>query len=128
MATLYDPTWVREFYNAYGMKEWERWDRDPVARIKWFVHLHYLREFLPPGARVLEIGAGAGRFTQVLAELTPHITVADISPGQLAFNRQHAEAYGFAHAVERWVECDMTDLHGVFADEEFDAVVCTVER
>jgi len=124
MTTLYDPTWVREFYNDYGMKEWDRWERDPLGRVKWLVHVHYLRQYLPTGARVLEIGAGAGRFTQVLAELTSHITVADISPGQLALNRQQAEAHGFDHAVEQRVECDMTDLHGIFADEEFDAVVC----
>ena len=124
MNTLYDPTWVREFYNNYGMKEWDRWERDALGRVKWLVHVHYLRQYLPAGARVLEIGAGAGRFTQVLAEMTSHITVADISPGQLELNRQQAEALGFDHAVEQRVECDMTDLQGVFADGEFDATVC----
>jgi SAM-dependent methyltransferase len=124
MATLYDPTWVRRFYNDYGMKEWNRWERDALGRVKWLVHVHYLRQYLPAGLRVLEVGAGAGRFTQVLAELTPHITVADISSGQLELNRQQAEALGFDQAVERRVECDMSDLHGVFTDEEFDAVVC----
>jgi len=124
MNTLYNPTWIRNFYNDYGMKEWDRWERDPLGRVKWLVHVHYLRKYLPAGKRVLEIGAGAGRFTQVLAEMTSHITVADISPGQLELNRQQAKAHGFDHAVEGRDECDMTDLQGVFADEEFDAVVC----
>jgi len=122
--TLYNPTWVREFYDACPEKEWGRWDQSPVHRIRWFVHVHYLQQYLPAGVRVLEIGAGAGRFTQVLAGITSRITVADISPGQLAFNRRQAEALGFDHAVERRVECDMSDLGGHFADEEFDAAVC----
>lgn len=122
-TTKYDPAWVREHYDAYGMKEWDRWERAPSKRLALAVHTHYLRQYIQPGRRILEIGAGAGRFTQVLAEIGARTTVADISPGQLALNRQQAELFGFASAVENWVECDACDLHGVFADEEFDAVV-----
>jgi SAM-dependent methyltransferase len=120
----YDPSWVRTHYDEYGQKEWERWERSPVERIKLQVHLHYLRTYLQPEQRVLEIGAGAGRFTQELAKITQHIVVADLSPVQLALNRQHADRLGFAHAVERWVECDMCHLEPHFGDHEFDAVVC----
>lgn len=120
----YNPDWVRDQYDNSGMQEWGRFDLHPVLRVSFAVHQHYLRQYIQPTDRILEIGAGAGRFTQVLAGISPHITVADISPGQLACNRQQAEALGFAHAVERWVECDVCDLHGHFADEEFDTVVC----
>lgn len=124
MPSRYDPNWVREHYDAYGMKEWDRWERGAVARVSWAIHLHYLRKFVRPGARVLEIGAGAGRFTQALAEITPSIVVADISPGQLELNRRQAESLGFDRAVERRVECDVCDLADHFADEEFDTTVC----
>ena len=30
----YDPNWLRDFYNDCGAKEWERWDRDLVQRVK----------------------------------------------------------------------------------------------
>ncbi len=120
----YDPAWVRAHYDEYGQKEWERWDRSPVERVKLEVHLHYLRAYLQPGQRVLEIGAGAGRFTQELAKITQRIIVADLSPVQLALNRQHADRLGFSHAVERWVECDMCHLSPYFGDNEFDTVVC----
>jgi len=121
--TLYDAQWVRGFYDAYGMKEWDRFDRHPVMRVAFAIHRHYLQKYLQPGQRILEIGAGAGRFTQVLAELGMRVTVADISPGQLALNRQQADAHGFALAVEAWVACDACDLQTHFADEAFDAVV-----
>jgi len=120
---MYDPQWVRDYYDADGMGEWGRFDLHPVLRLAFAVHCHYLREYISPTDRVLEIGAGCGRFTQVLAGITPRITVADISPVQLALNRQQAEALDFARAVEDWVECDICDLRGHFAGEVFDTVV-----
>jgi ubiquinone/menaquinone biosynthesis C-methylase UbiE len=122
--TRYDPDWVRVHYDQYAEKEWQRWDRSPVEQVKLAVHLHYLRQSIRPGDRVLEIGAASGRFTQELARITQCIVVADLSPVQLALNQQNAQALGFAGAVERWVECDMCDLKRHFHDAEFDAVVC----
>jgi SAM-dependent methyltransferase len=120
----YDPDWVRSHYNEYGEKEWERWDKDPVQQVKFEVHLHYLRSYLGANDRVLEIGAGAGRFTQKLAKISERIVVADISPVQLELNRKNAHTLGFSDSIERWVECDMCNLRPHFHKEAFDAVVC----
>ena len=122
--TSYDPDWVRDHYDRYAEKEWQRWDRSPVERVKLEIHLHYLRRSIRPGDRVLEIGAGAGRFTQELARITPRVVVGDLSPVQLQLNRENAQSLGFAGAVERWLECDMCDLSPHFEDAGFDAVVC----
>lgn len=124
MSAKYDPTWVKEFYDAYGMKEWNRWESSAISRISWAIHVYYLHKFVKPNERILEMGAGAGRFTQVLAEITPNIVVADISAGQLDLNEQQAKTLGFDHAVERRVECDVCDLTSHFHDEEFDTTVC----
>jgi ubiquinone/menaquinone biosynthesis C-methylase UbiE len=120
----YDPEWVRSFYDEYAEREWARWDESPVQQMKFAVHLHYLRRYLDPSDRILDMGAGAGRFTQELAKISDRIVVADISPAQLELNRANARALGFARPIERWVECDMCDLRSHFRDEEFDAVVC----
>jgi SAM-dependent methyltransferase len=122
--TNYDPQWVRAHYDRYAEKEWERWDRSTVEQVKLAVHMHYLRQSIRPGDRVLEIGAASGRFTQELARIARRIVVADLSPVQLALNRQNAERLAFAEAVECWVECDMCDLGPHFCEAEFDAVVC----
>jgi SAM-dependent methyltransferase len=58
----------------------------------------------------------------VLAELEASILVADISPVQLALNRQHAREYGFAQSVEDWQLADICDLSR-FAAGSFDCVV-----
>ncbi len=123
-TTSYDPQWVRDYYDAEGIKEWKRFDLHPVLRISFAIHQYYLRRYIHPGQRILEIGAGCGRFTQVLAEIGARVTVTDISPGQLALNRQQAETLGFSHAVEKWVECDVLNLSPHFAMDEFDAIVC----
>ena len=94
--THYDPKWVRTYYDQYAEKEWQRWDRSPVQRIKLEVHLHYLRQAIQPGDRVLEIGAASGRFTQELARITEGIVVADLSPVQLELNRQNGQGLGFS--------------------------------
>jgi len=120
----YDPDWVRSYYDRLGSREWERWDASPVEQVKFEVHLYYLRQYLAATDRILEIGAGPGRFTQQLAKTTNKIVVADISPVQLQLNRENARALGYAHSVQRWVECDLCDLRPHFADAEFDAVVC----
>jgi SAM-dependent methyltransferase len=120
----YDPGWVKSFYDQYAEREWQRWDKSPVERCKFAVHLHYLQTYLTADDRILEIGAGAGRFTQELAHIVAQIVAADISPVQLDLNRKNARERGFAGAVERWVECDMCDLAPHFQDAEFDAVVC----
>jgi SAM-dependent methyltransferase len=70
----------------------------------------------------LEIGAGAGRFTQILARLEARIVVGDLSPVQLDLNRQHAARYDFASAVEEWVQIDICDM-ARFASDSFDCVV-----
>ena len=120
----YDPDWVKSYYDQYGVKEWERWDVGPVEQVKFEVHLHYLHRYLEANDRILEIGAGPGRFTQHLVRISNRIVVADISPVQLQLNRENAQRMGYEKSVECWVECDICDLGGHFGDGEFDAVVC----
>jgi ubiquinone/menaquinone biosynthesis C-methylase UbiE len=122
--TEYDPDWVKSYFDEFGQREWERWDVSPVEQIKLEVHLHYLHRYLGADDRILEIGAGAGRFTQKLAKISPRIVVADISPVQLELNRENAHALDYVKCIEQWVECDICDLQPHFDDGEFDAVVC----
>ena len=118
----YQPEQVSQHFDEFGMKEWERLTATPVDEISLHVHTHYLHAYMQPGWRVLEIGAGAGRFTQILAALGAHLVVADISTEQLKLNRQMAERFGFSEAVETWQIVDICDLH-LFEDRSFDCVV-----
>jgi ubiquinone/menaquinone biosynthesis C-methylase UbiE len=118
----YDPQAVAAYFDRLGRQEWDRLTATPVDEVSLHVHAHYLRQYVPRGARVLEIGAGAGRFTQLLAEQGARVVVADISSVQLDLNRHHAEQYGYRHAVEAWEQVDACRM-GCFADQAFDSVV-----
>ncbi len=122
-TSAYDPNWVRSRYDDQGEQEWKRFARSPVDEVSLFVHTHYLHKFVKPGSRVLDVGAGPGRFTQILAEIGCQVVAADISPVQLELHRQHAEELKFEHAVENRLLLDICDMN-TLEDESFDVVVC----
>ncbi len=118
----YDPTQTAQYFDQLAEGEWNRLTASPFQEISLYIHTHYLRQFIQPGMRVLEIGAGAGRFTQILTGLGARVVVGDLSEVQVALNRRFAAELGFAAAVEDWQQVDMCDL-GRFAPASFDAVV-----
>ena len=119
----YDPAEAAAFYDAYGDREWTRFADGRTSAASLEIHRHYLRRFVTSGDRVLEVGAGPGRFTIELAALGARIVVADISLGQLERNRAKVAEAGAEHAVEARVVADIVDL-SQFPDGAFDAVVC----
>jgi SAM-dependent methyltransferase len=119
---MFDPQATADYFDEYGLREWNRLTDTPLGEISLHLHTHMLRGWVRPGMRVLEIGAGAGRFTQVLAELGARVVAADISPGQLALNRGFACQLGFAAAVEEWQQADICDL-APWPAQVFDCVV-----
>jgi len=74
---------------------------------------------LAPGARVLEVGCGAGAVLAVLGQEFPGIELfgVDREPKQLAFAERHLERSGVGATL---VEADALALP--FADESFDHV------
>ena len=121
-SSSYQPTAVARYFDKLGIGEWERLTKTPTDEVSLAIHTHYLQQYISHGDRVLEIGAGAGRFTQVLANLETKIVVADISLGQLELNKRLAIEHGFEGSVENWQQTDICDLSG-FETGIFDVVV-----
>lgn len=122
MVSSYQPESVIQHFDEYGVREWERLTRTPADEVSLYIHTHYLKKYISPNQKVLEIGAGAGRFTQVLASLGAQIMVADISSVQLDLNKKFSIEYGFRQAVMDWQQADICDLSR-FEPGSFDAVV-----
>ncbi len=117
----YDAEYIAGFYDEYGEREWTRFDTRPMDRVNLEVHRRFVREFVRADDRVLEAGAGPGRFTLELADIGARVVVGDISPGQLDLHREKTAAV--EDAIADRVQLDIVDL-SQFADGEFDAVVC----
>ena len=113
---------VIRYYDALGAAEWERLERNVRGRVSLEVHRRFLRRFVRPGMRVLEVGAGPGRFTLELAQLGASIVVTDISPVQLALNAERLRGTDAERCVQRRELLDLCDTSR-YRDGEFDAVV-----
>ena len=122
-AVRYDRERAASFFDRYGEREWTRFEDGRNSPTSLVVHLDHLRRFVRAGDRVLDAGAGPGRFTLELARLGTRVVVCDVSPVQLAQNRARLLDAGLGGNVESWVEADILDL-GALATGSFDAVVC----
>ncbi|MGI8478586.1 MAG: class I SAM-dependent methyltransferase, partial [Gaiellaceae bacterium] len=117
----YDPEHIARFFDDYCAREWERFEGSAMDRVNLEVHLRLLREYIRPGDRVLDAGAGPGRFTLELARLGATVVAGDISSRQLEL---HAEKTVDVEAsIESRELLDIIDLSR-YADASFDAVVC----
>jgi ubiquinone/menaquinone biosynthesis C-methylase UbiE len=119
----WNPERAASFYDEYGESEWTRFEDGRTPAPSLDVHLDRLRRFVNAGDRVLEVGAGPGRFTIELARLGAQVTVSDLSPRQLELNRERVAAEGLEeHVVEREI-ADVLDLTR-WDDTSFNATVC----
>jgi ubiquinone/menaquinone biosynthesis C-methylase UbiE len=119
----WDPERAASFFDEYGEKEWTRFEDGRTPAPSLDVHLDRLHRFVKPGDRVLDVGAGPGRFTIELARLGAQVTVADLSPGQLELNREHVDAAGLEERITERVQANVLDLSR-WEDASFDAAVC----
>lgn len=120
---LYDQNHIRAFYNKYADLETARWDKSIIEQVKLYVHQHYLQQYLKKNDTVLELGAGTGIFTELLATYTSDLTVTDLSPVQLKLNQEKAQTEKYAHQIKDWQLTDICDL-SAFSDDSFDKVIC----
>jgi ubiquinone/menaquinone biosynthesis C-methylase UbiE len=119
----WDPERAASFYDEYGESEWTRFEDGRTPAPSLDVHLDRVRHFVNAGDRVLEVGAGPGRFTIELARLGAQVTVSDLSPGQLELNRERVAAEGLEEQVVERELADVLDLSR-WDDASFDATIC----
>ncbi len=108
---------VRKHYDENPAYEWERLSRHPF---EFEINLRFLKRYLRPGERVLDVGGGPGRYSLALAALGCDVTLADLSPENVRFAMAKARELGLPL---RAFAADARDLSCV-AGETFDHVLC----
>lgn len=80
---------VQTFYDAGVKMEWSRMDRHPV---EFAVTKRILKEYLPsPPAKILDLGGGPGRYALDLTKQGYQVTLADLSPTNIAFAEEKSK-------------------------------------
>ena len=113
---------VRAYYASFSEREWARLENPDDGAVEFAITCHTLATYLPPDARVLDIGGGPGRYAIWLAQRGHRVVLADLSPELLSIARAKIERTGVDTMVEDIVEADACDL-SLWADESFDAVL-----
>jgi ubiquinone/menaquinone biosynthesis C-methylase UbiE len=120
---MYNAKAISDFYDKYGMSEWERLNFNAYNRINFYLHMHFLYSFIGQGKKVLDAGCGAGRFSIEIAKNDSSVTLLDISKEQLRIAKSKLEESNLLSKVDGIINGDLRDL-SMFEDNTFNAVVC----
>ena len=107
---------VSSFYG--GIDEDSRLTGSRHGQLEYLTTMHYIRRYAAEGSRILEIGAGTGRYSIVLAKAGYAITAVELVESNLAVLRQNSEGLSSLSAYQG----DATDLSR-FADNTFDVTL-----
>lgn len=104
---------IRGFYSQYD--EDGRLSRTRHGQLEYCTTMTYIHRYLPANAKVLEVGAGTGRYSIALAKEGSDVTAVELVESNLEVLRKNAKGINGLHAFQ----ADATDLSR-FADASFD--------
>src|SRR5688572_21160643 len=105
------PDGLRDTYDRIA----EDWARDHERDTWWLEGAEKFASLLPPGARVLDAGCGAGQKARYFEDRGAHVLGIDFSAKLLDIARQTAPAADFRLLDLRDVRTLSEDFEGVFA-------------
>jgi SAM-dependent methyltransferase len=103
------------FLAKCGAGEIWNWE-SPAGKLRWARRVRMLSSHLKPGMTVLELGCGAGYFTQELVRSGADVVAIDISPELLEIARSSCSAPNVQYEIENAYELS-------YADAVFDSIV-----
>ena len=104
---------ISSFYNQAD--EYSRLQRSRHGQLEYAVTMHYIHRFIRPGDKVLEIGAGTGRYSIALAKEGMDVTAVELVESNLDILRKNSKAAGRIRSYQG----DAADLSR-FDDQAFD--------
>ena len=80
---------VSSFYNQAD--EDTRLQRTRHGQLEYAVTMHYIHRFIKPGARILEVGAGTGRYSIALAKEGMNVTAVELVESNLSVLQKNSK-------------------------------------
>lgn len=82
---------IKNYYNENVETEWERFERHPF---EYQLALRFMDRYIKPGAKVLDVGGGPGRYAIHLAQRGCDVTLFDLAAGNIEFAKEKAAQAG----------------------------------
>ena len=109
---------VKQFYQSYN--EDARLVKDNYHQVEFITTLYFLDNYIKSGLKVIDIGAGTGRYAFYLAQQNCHVTALDIVPKYVKLMQEKAKQQSLNLEI---FHVDARDLSR-FGDAKFDTVLC----
>lgn len=104
---------INAFYDGY--REDVRLEKSRQGQLEYLTTMHYIHKMIPKNAKILEIGAGTGRYSIALAKEGFKVTAVELAERNLDILKQNSK--GIENIVS--YQGDALDLSR-FADNSFD--------
>jgi 2-polyprenyl-3-methyl-5-hydroxy-6-metoxy-1,4-benzoquinol methylase len=88
---MHESETVKSFYDSASEAEWKRLEG---FRFEFEITRRVMARIVKPGARILDIGGGPGRYGLYFAALGHDVTLVDLSDGNIAFAKAKAAECG----------------------------------
>lgn len=99
-------------------KEDTRLERTRHGQLEYFVTMEYIHRYAGKGTKVLEVGAGTGRYSVALAKEGMDVTAVELVESNLEILKKNSEGIKSIKSYQG----DATDL-SQFADDSFDVTL-----
>ena len=107
---------VSSFYNQ--IDEDGRLQKNRHGQLEYYTTMTYIHRYATNRSKILEVGAGTGRYSIALAKEGMHVTAVELVESNLAVLRENSK--GLENITS--YQGDATDL-GQFADNSFDVTL-----
>lgn len=111
---------VKGFYEE--ISEDDRLERSRHGQLEYATTTEYIHRYAKPGAKIIELGAGTGRYSIALAREGYDMTAVELVEKNLAVLRKNAEALPAGTARLQALAGDATDLSR-FGDGTFNVTL-----
>jgi ubiquinone/menaquinone biosynthesis C-methylase UbiE len=109
---------IVDYYENYN--EDIRLIKDNAHKIEYITTLHYLDNLIDKGSRILDIGAGTGRYAFHFANRGCNVTALDITPKHVSIMKEKSQEKGIKMDIRLG---DALELYGI-NDDTYDMVLC----